>query len=58
MSFAPAKPLGNEFGNPWKPTTRLADQVGRAVAGLDVCRDHRDAERSPTGRSSGIRGTM
>ena len=36
--------VGEDFSDPWKQTARLADQIGSAVAVLDVGRNHRDAE--------------
>ena len=39
--------VGKDFSDPWEQMARLADQIGSAVAVLDVGRDHRDAEKEP-----------
>ena len=39
--------IGKKFCNPWKQTTRLADQVGSAVAVLDVAGITAMPRRSP-----------
>ena len=39
--------VGEDFSEPWEQMARLADQIGSAVAVLDVGRDHCDAKKQP-----------
>ena len=45
--FSSIAAVGEDFSEPWEKMARLADQIGSAVAVLDVGRDHRDAEKEP-----------